>query len=145
MALLVGKLLCETAQCKELHPAILFSINYLDKVTDDAMSVLSGGIYGVLSSPLSSMSVLETSVKAILYTGSIVVPGVEPATFKQDTEFHEEGDYKAPAQLLKLTPIVGGNYYRPRMMWTKRRQGTFTGLATPEEAVNKESTGFEGL
>ena len=146
MALLMGKLLCETVKCKELHPTILFLVNYLDKVTDDAMSVLSGGIYGVLSSPLSSMSVLETSVKSILYTGSIVVPGVDPAVYKQDTEFHEKGDYKAPAHLLKLMPILGGNYFRPRMMWTKRRQGTFTGLAAPDsEATKTTNTGFEGL
>lgn len=146
MALLMGKLLCETVKCKELHPTILFLVNYLDKVTDDAMSVLSGGIYGVLSSPLSSMSILETSVKSILYTGSMVVPGVDPAVYKQDTEFHEKGDAKAPAHLLKLVPILGGNYYRPRMMWTKRRQGTFTGLSTPDTSETKtESSPFKGL
>ena len=145
MALLVGKLLCDTKECKEKHGATLFAINYVDKITDDATGVLAGGVGSMLSSPFASVSILENTAVG-LYETAKWATGAESAVYKTDTEFTKKGDAKAPERFKKLLPFVGGNYYRPRLMWTKRRNGYFselgTGSKTPARASRAEDIGL---
>jgi hypothetical protein len=120
--LLVGKMACNTPQCKEQRGIIIYALNTMNQLTDDfAMFVSPGTMIRKAKSPYAIVMFLEKAFIAGNDVASWVLPGGDKGEYKVSGDGYKKGDIRFLRSAGTIVPFYSNNIKRIGSMSKKLR------------------------
>lgn len=120
MFLGLAKLSCDTKECREQRPDILFGLNMLGRLADDVFSLtLPISLYNQILSPFAIQGVIKNFGTFYTNFTDYLVPGGDDGRYKRKGRGYEAGDLKFLNDMQRLIPFWRPNVYGIRQFGTK--------------------------
>ncbi len=123
----MAALSCDTKECREQRPYVLFGLNMIGRLSDDVLELtLPYNLYNNLLNPFAISGTIESFVRFYNDFTAWIIPGGDDGRYKRKSRGHERGDLKFIEKGKSLIPFVRTNIYGINQFSSKLRYDAAT-------------------
>jgi len=112
MFMSLSALSCDTKECREQRPAILFGLNVIGRLADDVLELtVPSGLWNNIASPFAIQGIVDNFIRFEEDFSAWLIPGGDTGRYKRKTRNNEEGDLKFTTSLKALIPFYRTNVW----------------------------------